>query len=224
MKFLNKFFVFFSILIILSFAIAPLSMATDYSVGCNIYGSSADHVDNQVQAYIYEFYRGTHSTFKGPVQYNVKESNFRCSPYYINHGGDSNSEYKLMMLNYFYLDGAGNKVLAHTTAYTNFQFGADDIGIDIDGGRLVISNLLYSDEDAWNQIYSSVSGVITGISGIGILCCILAFIIQIIKLGASAGNPAEREKAIKGILWTGIGTAGCGAAALLFGLAYNLLW
>jgi hypothetical protein len=46
---------------------------------------------------------------------------------------------------------------------------------------------------------------------------------QIIKLGASAGNPMEREKALMGILWTGIGIAGCGAAALIFGLAYNIL-
>ena len=82
---------------------------------------------------------------------------------------------------------------------------------------------MYHDEDAWNQIFSNISGVITGISGLGVLCCMLAFIIQIIKLGASAGNPAEREKAIKGLLWTGVGTAGCSAAALIFGLAYGLI-
>jgi hypothetical protein len=48
-------------------------------------------------------------------------------------------------------------------------------------------------------------------------------IMQIMKLGAAAGNPMDREKAIKGVLWTGIGTAGCGAAAFIFGLAYNIL-
>jgi hypothetical protein len=127
------------------------------------------------------------------------------------------------MASYYYQNSDGVYVLAHTTIFTDYDFGIEDVTLDVDGGRLVISGTMHNDKDVWNQIFSSISGIITGLSGLGILCCILAFVIQIIKLGASAGNPAEREKAIKGLLWTGVGTAGCSAAALIFGIAYGLL-
>ena len=52
---------------------------------------------------------------------------------------------------------------------------------------------------------------------------LLAFVLQFIRLGASAGNPMEREKVLKGIIWTGIGTAGCGAATLIFSLAFGMI-
>ncbi len=240
MKILNKFFIFFSILIILVSCFSPIMTTVaavvdpndpaNYESGCDTTKTYAVWKNELVAERVYQYYKGTAANIGGPNQHPVDEDSFKCSMFDVNNDAtiSNPADYKEIMASYYYEvdkdgDGETEWVLAHTTIFTDFDFDIEDVELDLDGGRLVVSGTLYNDKDAWNQIFSSVSGIITGISGLGVLCCILAFIIQIIKLGASAGNPAEREKAIKGLLWTGIGTAGCSAAALVFGLAYGLL-
>ena len=241
MKFLNKFFIFFSIIIILISCCSPLTMMASadpadpndpshYEGGCDTTKTYVIWSNTLVAERVYQYYKGTAENIGGPRQHPVDEDSFKCSVAEIKADATimNPADYKEVMASYYYevdKDGDGDNewVLAHTTIFTDYDFSIDDVGIDIDGGRLVISGTMNNDQDAWNQIFSNISGIITGISGLGVLCCILAFIIQILRLGAAAGNPAEREKAIKGLLWTGIGTAGCSAAALIFGLAYGLL-
>ena len=206
-----------------------------YDKGC---GSGVDTV---IESRVYQYYLGTDPTFKGPTEYkNAKSEYFKCDITSLANKKD----YVEVMVPYYIVEtfyyetypGAfrlvptyvlhETKTLQHTTIYVNtkeFPLALEDVHIDIDSGRLVISGTMYDDTDAWNRIYSSISGIIVGITGLGTLCCLFAMIMQIIKLGAAAGNPMDREKALKGVLWTGIGTAGCGAAAFIFGLAYNIL-
>ena len=233
MKFLNKFFIFFSIIIILIGCFSPLTYSaspdrndpSNYIGGCDTTKTYAVWTNELVAERVYEYYRGVAANYAGPKKHPVNINDFKCSMFDVrNDASISNpADYKEIMASYYYQNADGIYVLAHTTIFTDYDFDIEDVTLDVDGGRLVISGTMHNDKDAWNQIFSSISGIITGLSGLGILCCVLAFVIQIIKLGASAGNPAEREKAIKGLLWTGIGTAGCSAAALIFGVAYGLL-
>lgn len=122
-----------------------------------------------------------------------------------------------------FYDDVTHQVLAHTTMYVKGDFNASDVKIDIDNGKVVISNILVSDEDAWNLIFSKGRLIIAGISGLATIGCVLGFVIQIIKLGASAGNPRDREQALKGLLWTGIGTACLGSVTIIFGMVFSFL-
>ena len=124
-----------------------------------------------------------------------------------------------IIANYYDKDGKIDQALV----YTDVKLGIEDVAMAINDGKFFVTGLMYSDVDAWNQIFESLSLVITGITGIGVLACVMAFVIQIIKLGAAAGNPSERERALSGLLWTGIGTAGLGAVTIIFGFAYSLI-
>jgi hypothetical protein len=164
------------------------------------------------------------------AQYNEADfANFSCS---------AKDGYKPIMASYQYVKefryrgtlslGNNNRkgiVLQtmHTQIYTNLDLEASDLQFDLDGGRFVVSNMMNDDIVAWNHIFSNLKTIIVGITGIATLACILGFVIQIVKLGLAADNPVERERAVKGLLWTGIGTAGLGAATLIFGMFFNIL-
>ena len=113
--------------------------------------------------------------------------------------------------------------VCHTTIWSNADLGIDDVTLDIDEGRFIVSGLMHDDRDAWNITFDSIQEIIVGITGLGVLACVLAFVLQFIRLGATAGNPAERERVLKGIIWTGIGAVGCGAVTLIFSFAFNIL-
>lgn len=113
--------------------------------------------------------------------------------------------------------------VCQATVWTDAEMELYDVDLDIKKGRLMVSGTLQDDRDAWNIIYDRLHGVLVGITGLGALVCLLAFVLQFIKLGASAGNPAERSRIIKGIIWTGIGTAGCGSVTLIFSMAFNFI-
>lgn len=149
---------------------------------------------------------------------------FKCS-----NDGAMFSNYKQVMAQYVgtsatQTQGVCNAgATCHTTIWTNADLGLDDVSIDLDEGRLVVSGVMHDDKDAWNIVYDNIQQIIVGITGLGILICLLAFVLQFIRLGATAGNPAERERILKGIIWTGIGTVGCGAVTLVFSFAFNLI-
>ena len=82
----------------------------------------------------------------------------------------------------------------------------------------------YGDQtSAWNKIFKEYRGVIMGVSGIATLTMVILFIINFMKLGASAGNPQAKHQATIGLLWTGIAAAGAGGVTIFVGVASNLL-
>lgn len=88
-------------------------------------------------------------------------------------------------------------------------------------GRLNVYGMGTGDANTWNQFYAKYKSVIVGISGVGAITFIALFIIQFMKLGASAGNPQARSQALTGCLWTGIAAAALGAVSIIAGFFYN---
>ena len=76
---------------------------------------------------------------------------------------------------------------------------------------------------AWNKIFKEYRGLIMGVSGIATLTMVILFIMNFMKLGASAGNPQAKHQATMGLLWTGIAAAGAGGVTIFVGVASNLL-
>ena len=74
-----------------------------------------------------------------------------------------------------------------------------------------------------NDLLGEYRVVITFLSGIGSLAMISFFIMNFIALGNSKGNPQARQKAIAGLIVSGIATAGLGSVTLITGLFYNML-
>ena len=77
--------------------------------------------------------------------------------------------------------------------------------------------------NAWNNLFARYKAFIVGISGIGAITMIVLFIVNFMKLGASAGNPQARSQALSGVLWTGLAAAGLGAATIIVGFFYNAI-
>ena len=75
----------------------------------------------------------------------------------------------------------------------------------------------------WEKIFTQYRGVIVGLSGVGAITMIVFFIMNFMKLGASAGNPQARTQALVGIIWTGLAAAGLGGVTLFVGFFYNVL-
>jgi hypothetical protein len=72
-------------------------------------------------------------------------------------------------------------------------------------------------------IIEKYRGFIAGISGIAAITMVVIFIMNFLKLGASAGNPQARSQALTGVLWSGVAAAGLGAVSLIVGLFYNAI-
>lgn len=99
----------------------------------------------------------------------------------------------------------------------------DDFDVDINqSGDLSVKSEADT-KGAWGTLISKYKNFIVGIAGVGAVTMVVLFIIQFLKLGASAGNPQERSRALKGVLWTGIAAAGLGAVALITGIFYNAI-
>jgi hypothetical protein len=74
---------------------------------------------------------------------------------------------------------------------------------------------------AWNTIFDKYKEVLVGISGVLSLTFIVMFMKNIYLMATKADNPQERERYMKGVLWTGIGTAGFAAIAVLMAMAFK---
>ena len=74
-----------------------------------------------------------------------------------------------------------------------------------------------------NKLLSEYRTIITFLSGIGSFSMIVFFVMNLIALGNSKGNPQERQKAITGLIVSAIATAGLGSVTLISGLFYNML-
>ena len=76
---------------------------------------------------------------------------------------------------------------------------------------------------AWTDIIAKYRNFIVGISGIGAVAMVMFFIFNLLKLGATSGNPSERSKALSGLVWSGIAAAGLGSVTVIVGFFYSAL-
>lgn len=99
----------------------------------------------------------------------------------------------------------------------------DDFNVEMDdeGNMTVASEADTS--GAWKTLIIKYKSFITGIAAVGAVTMVILFIMQFLKLGASAGNPSARSQALVGVLWTGIAAAGLGAVALITGIFYRAI-
>lgn len=98
--------------------------------------------------------------------------------------------------------------------------------ISMDGGKLNLDTIKVDEGEkgkVFNKILTEYRGVVTFISGIGLVSMIMFFIFNLISLGNSKGNPQERQKAITGLIVSGIATAGLGSVTLITTLFYNMM-
>lgn len=92
------------------------------------------------------------------------------------------------------------------------------------GGNLNMGDLANaSKDDFFNTVLSEYRGIVMFISGIGTISMILFFILNFINLGKSQGNPQERQKAISGLIISGIASAGLGSVTMIVALFFNAL-
>ena len=111
-----------------------------------------------------------------------------------------------------------------TTVFLSQKPTTGDVGVTMDkNGNLVIDGISSDDTSSWNQLFSRFKGIIVGLTGVGTLVMIVLFIIQFMKLGASAGNPQARSQALTGVLWTGVAAALLGSVTIIVGFFYNAI-
>lgn len=74
-----------------------------------------------------------------------------------------------------------------------------------------------------NTLLGEYRLLITFGSGVVAITMIGIFIVNLIKLGNSRGNPQARSKAIAGLIFTGLATALAGSVTMITGLVYNFI-
>lgn len=77
-------------------------------------------------------------------------------------------------------------------------------------------------KNAFNTILTQYRKIISFISGMATLAMIMFFIFNFIQLGASQGNPQERQKAVTGLIISGISTSLLGSITLITGVFYKM--
>lgn len=108
------------------------------------------------------------------------------------------------------------------------QTHASDITVQLDAnGNPVVSSggkpLSTDSTTAWNDFLDKYKKAISGISGVAAITFVVFFIIQFMKLGASAGNPMQRSQALSGVLWTGLAATGLGGVSVFFTFFYTAI-
>lgn len=109
-------------------------------------------------------------------------------------------------------------------AASGSNIGSVNVQVDDDGNLNITGSEGFtsgSSSSAWNELIKKYKKFIVGISGIGAVSMIAFFIVQFMRLGASAGNPQARSQALVGVLWTGLAAAGLGAVTIIVGFFYN---
>lgn len=132
-------------------------------------------------------------------------------------------------------DPANGYVIPIETKNTGTQVGSkyyiyvkkstiNDIGVRMENGKIQMSGFGSGDQSqTWTTIFAKYKTFIAGISGIAAITMLVFFILNFMKLGASSGNPQQRQQALMGVLWTGLAAAGLGAVSIFFGFFYSIL-
>lgn len=102
----------------------------------------------------------------------------------------------------------------------------DDVQID-KNGNVILQGEFAKNKDgasgAWNEFIKKYRLAISGLSGVASVTFLVFFILNFMKLGASAGNTMKRSEAITGLVWTGIACAGLGGVSIFIGFFYHAL-
>lgn len=100
--------------------------------------------------------------------------------------------------------------------------GVPTIKFDANGNVSGTIKNVQDKKSVLNKFLSEYRVIITFLSGIGSLSMILFFILNFIELGNSKGNPQARQKAIHGLILSGVATAGLGSVVMITTLFYNM--
>ena len=115
---------------------------------------------------------------------------------------------------------SNNIALASSTPTLN------DITYD-ENGNLTLGGYEETDDSkkgkVFNKVLTEYKGIVTFITGIALVSMIMFFVLNLINLGNSKGNPQERQKAITGLIVSGVATAGLGAVNIIVALFYNMI-
>lgn len=133
---------------------------------------------------------------------------------------NSLKKYITLIITVFSLSGvfAINNIEVSASSIPNIQINSSN---NISGG--LTSTQHTGANGILNKILKEYRGIIVFISGIAMLSMIMFFILNFIELGNSKGNPQARQKAINGLIITGLATAGLGAVNLIVQLFYNMI-
>lgn len=103
-----------------------------------------------------------------------------------------------------------------------------DIDIDLQSGDS-LGNTMTDEQQVESTIIASINDiflrykeVIVGIFGIVIITLVIFLILNIIKLGGTAGNPISRRNAIISLLLCAVAIAIMGSFSVWFILFYNI--
>lgn len=80
-----------------------------------------------------------------------------------------------------------------------------------------------SNDNFFGNVLNKYHKVIIGVFGIATLTSVCMFIFGFMKLGSSAGNIMERQRALNTLLWAGISSALLGGVCLFVFFSYGLL-
>ena len=127
----------------------------------------------------------------------------------------------------FMLTGVLSNDMAFASgATTSTKPSMSDIEFDASTGTLDVGNFGKDEAEkgqVFNKVLSEYKGIVTFITGIALVSMIMFFVLNLINLGNSKGNPQERQKAITGLIVSGVATAGLGAVNIIVALFYNMI-
>lgn len=101
--------------------------------------------------------------------------------------------------------------------WEDFDVKIQEKGVNVTGAGVTDS------DSAWKKLLDKYRNLITGVAAIGAVTMVGLFIVNFLKLGASASNPQARSNAITGCIWTGIAAACLGSVAVITGIFYRAL-
>lgn len=117
---------------------------------------------------------------------------------------------------------AGNK--SSSSKFISPKLKITDSGIKFDSSVTENGFKKSTDEvGAINSILTEYRFLIAVGSGIATLTMVALFVVNLMKLGNSKGNPQARQKAITALIFTGLSTALVGSITLVTTLFYNFV-
>ena len=114
----------------------------------------------------------------------------------------------------------------NTNTETENESTLDDVIINEDGTITLSGEFAenkHGASGAWNEFIRKYRLAISGLSGVASVTFLVFFILNFMKLGASAGNSMKRGEALTGLVWTGIACAGLGGVSIFIGFFYHAL-
>ena len=109
-------------------------------------------------------------------------------------------------------------------AYAAIDIKVDGSGVKIQPGDMPDMTQVTGVKDAVdNLVMPQVRAVAQTITTICTVICLAAFLISVTKLATSAGNPQARQRALTGILISGIALALFGGAWIVVSFFWNFL-